>query len=247
MDKDEAVSVLRQRLNEREDLGHLYSEPVFYDAIYTFDASYDVLERLVREEVPEGSRILYVGCGTGNLIKRLERDYKIVGVDKSQEMVNYCREKTNSRILKQKATELTFENDFDAIIHLGLSFNYLKRREAQEALEKYYKAINSGGKLILDSFTNLSSAKCIKSTYKCNGLSLKTSIDFSSKGEWFEVEFKYLIEENGEKFELVDKHEMRSVSKSDLIDKLEEAGFTSVECEKLYGSDYFQKAVAKKK
>ena len=66
-------------------------------------------------DVPEGSKILDVGCGSGNYsIKLAELGYEVTGVDMSKEMLIKAKEKVDDRNLTIEFREMNlYELDFD--------------------------------------------------------------------------------------------------------------------------------------
>ena len=147
----------------REGLENLYSSPDFYDAVYQVDADYEKKEELIRENIEEGSKVLYLGCGTGNLIERLENEYEFAGVEPSEEMAEKARKKTSAEILVLRAEEIEFDEEFDAAVSFGQSMNYvLGDQEMEKVIGSTYDALKPGGILMFDLMTNLENGKSEK-------------------------------------------------------------------------------------
>lgn len=53
---------------------------------------YDSLKQFLRENIPPGSKVLEIGCGTGELLNHVQPAYGY-GVDLSDRMIERCREK----------------------------------------------------------------------------------------------------------------------------------------------------------
>ncbi|MCK5764219.1 MAG: methyltransferase domain-containing protein, partial [Clostridiales bacterium] len=66
-------------------------------------------------DFPRGSKILDVGCGSGNYsIKLAELGYEVTGVDMSKEMLKKAKEKAESGNIKIDFREMNvYELDFD--------------------------------------------------------------------------------------------------------------------------------------
>jgi 2-polyprenyl-3-methyl-5-hydroxy-6-metoxy-1,4-benzoquinol methylase len=103
--------------------------------------------------VNDSASILEVGCGTGNMLKYLERiGYKHVkGIDISEEQIEIARsrgcdaELTDAFVFLQERKELV-----DIIF--GLDFiEHFRVDELMELLRMIYERLNDGGKIILQT------------------------------------------------------------------------------------------------
>jgi ubiquinone/menaquinone biosynthesis C-methylase UbiE len=107
----------------------------YYDLIYSdkdYEAECDFLEELFSrysEKTPRN--ILDVGCGTGgHLLRLLQRNYKVSGVDASQSMVNAALGKLrklnlNCEIRVANAWDFKFGNLFDAATCMFAVMSYV--------------------------------------------------------------------------------------------------------------------------
>jgi ubiquinone/menaquinone biosynthesis C-methylase UbiE len=131
-------------------------------------------------DLPEGSRILDLPCGTGRLLPLLlELGYRYVGADSSPHMVEATREKLDglqksaaepleAELEVQDITALTYpENAFDAVI-VNRLFHHFTRAETRIAALKELNRVCRGPIFVF--FLN---------TWTANGLifHLKHSID----------------------------------------------------------------------
>lgn len=96
--------------------------------------------------------ILDVGCGDGKITKEISKkipEGKIWGIDPSPSMIDFANENSknqNTQFLLGKASELSFQNQFDLIV----SFSALHWEPKQyEALICFKKALKPGGKILL--------------------------------------------------------------------------------------------------
>ena len=77
---------------------------------------YREMEKFYRFAVPEGSRVLEIGCGTGDLLNAVAPGWG-VGIDFSESMLSIARSKYPYLEFKRMdAHQLTLEESFDAII-----------------------------------------------------------------------------------------------------------------------------------
>lgn len=98
--------------------------PVYMDNVFT-KATNDEVGFLVRLlNLPEDSRILDVGCGTGrHTVGLAGKGYNVTGVDLSPGMLAEARKAAETahvhvQLVEGNATEMTFDNEFDAVICL---------------------------------------------------------------------------------------------------------------------------------
>ncbi|MDY7081860.1 MAG: methyltransferase domain-containing protein, partial [Halobacteria archaeon] len=87
------------------------------DHSYVYDYGEDVLELLSPEN---GERLLDLGCGTGNLTKKIAEDVgdedDVVGVDMAPDMVESARMKhPNLEFIRSDARYMGFDSEFDAV------------------------------------------------------------------------------------------------------------------------------------
>ncbi|MBR1507722.1 MAG: class I SAM-dependent methyltransferase [Eubacterium sp.] len=98
-----------------------------------YDRWTDYIEGLLNEfgEVPKGSLVLDLACGTGNITERLaSRGFDMIGVDNSSDMLDIANEKktendSNSLYLLQDMTEFELYGTVAAAVSICDSINYL--------------------------------------------------------------------------------------------------------------------------
>ena len=99
---------------------------------------------LLNGHLPEGSQrvVLDVGCGTGGLLKDLQRYGKVVAADFSEEAVKFCNLR-GYEIIQCSVLKAPFQADsFDFIVGLDL-LEHLD--EDLAALQELYRICKSGG------------------------------------------------------------------------------------------------------
>ncbi len=104
---------------------------------------------MLEARVPQGSRILDVGCGTGHLVAELmRRGYEAWGVDFSDAMVRYAREHYDpDRFQVGDIEQIPFlDNTFDGVMCLGV-MEYLSRDEP--ALREMWRVLKPGGRAVI--------------------------------------------------------------------------------------------------
>ena len=83
----------------------------YYDSLNS-DYSYWIsfLRKHIRSKNTGEKKLLELGCGTGNILKEFTEEYKLFGIDLSDEMLAAARNKINScRFIKADMSEY-FEN-----------------------------------------------------------------------------------------------------------------------------------------
>jgi len=95
----------------------------------------------------KGEKILDLGCGDGTLALELEKfGAEVVAVDLSEDMVAKSKEKgLNAHVMS--ATELVYENQFDAIFSNAV-LHWVK--ESQLAVKKIHKALKNNGRFVAE-------------------------------------------------------------------------------------------------
>jgi ubiquinone/menaquinone biosynthesis C-methylase UbiE len=130
------------------------------------------LRRRISEAIPPNSKVLDIGCGTGDLLPLLaRRGARINAIDKSAEMVTTARQRAKAEeildsvsINQNTAMEVDrlFEDaEFDAVI-LSLVMSELTKEERSWVLNQCARILKPGGVLLVaDEFWPRSSLKRI--------------------------------------------------------------------------------------
>lgn len=106
------------------------------------------------EIIPE--IVLDVGCGTGELSKKLSKDYQVIGVDLSPEMLSVASSKCKGKVLllNQDMRDLELYGTIQGCVSFCDCFNYM---ESIEDLEKSISKISlfteGGGLFVFDAST----------------------------------------------------------------------------------------------
>ena len=104
---------------------------------------------MIEKQLPKGSKILDVGCGTGHLAAELaRRGYDTWGTDLSEGMIQYAREHYDpSRFQPADIEKIPFpDNYFDGIVCLGV-MEYLG--SDQPALREMWRVLKPGGHAVI--------------------------------------------------------------------------------------------------
>lgn len=122
--------------------------PTEYDAKHAF--VYEKAKGLVALLAAEvGERILDLGCGTGALTAEIaEKGAKIIGVDRSQEMISQARRKFPALQFEVlDAKELRFKSEFDAVFSNAV-LHWIP--EAEQVIGGIAQALKPGGRFVAE-------------------------------------------------------------------------------------------------
>ncbi|MFP5270443.1 class I SAM-dependent DNA methyltransferase [Coleofasciculus sp.] len=105
-------------------LARIYQER--WNQIYD-DQVIQILENLFLQHLPNQAQILDLCCGNGNLIPPLLlKGYQVTGLDGSEAMLHYAREKApESRLILGDARSFEFSPTFHGVISAGNSLNHV--------------------------------------------------------------------------------------------------------------------------
>lgn len=133
---------------------HLEDSPVHQSADQ-ITGQIDGVERFLCLE--PRSRVLDLGCGSGRRTLELaRRGHRVLGIDPSERVLAVARqsaraERLNVHFLKADPRQISYKNDFDAVLALSSSFGRLpQERDDERALASILRSLKPGAKLLLD-------------------------------------------------------------------------------------------------
>ena len=119
-----------------------------YDQNHSFVSKYgnNLIELLAPQQ---GERILDLGCGTGDLAKKLDDlGVNVVGVDNSKNMIMEARKKYPLiSFAVRDVTELGYNDEFDAVFS-NATLHWVK--QSKQALEWIYQSLKQGGRFVAE-------------------------------------------------------------------------------------------------
>lgn len=110
------------------------------------------------ESLPEGSRLLDIGCGNGrNMFLPRRLGHQIVGIDFSMNLLRIAQEKLSVRELEMSAhlvggdaTLLPFkDNIFDAALYIATLHHIPSEEDRLESLKEVERTLTSGGTALI--------------------------------------------------------------------------------------------------
>jgi cyclopropane fatty-acyl-phospholipid synthase-like methyltransferase len=96
--------------------------------------------------------VLELACGTGSVLKQLDSDYDVTGVDLSERMLEIAARKVpHVRLIRADMTEVALEEQFDVVLCVYDSINHLLQFAEWEAVFDRARAhLDDGGLFIFD-------------------------------------------------------------------------------------------------
>jgi SAM-dependent methyltransferase len=132
-----------------------------YDLLYrdkNYEDECDRIEQIIKVHHPSPARtLLDLGCGTGNHALRLaQRGFTVTGVDRSSEMLDIAREKSEDTgldctFIQSDIRTFKSKQKYDVVIMMFAVLGYLtENADLQKALETVRDHLNPGGLFICD-------------------------------------------------------------------------------------------------
>jgi trans-aconitate methyltransferase len=119
-----------------------------YDKNHSFVSMYgtNLIESL---EVSAGEKILDLGCGTGDLTKKLyDIGGDVIGVDKSHKMITQALSKyPDIKFFVRDVIDLGYHAEFDAVFS-NATLHWVK--QPKEALNCIYQSLKPGGRFVAE-------------------------------------------------------------------------------------------------
>ena len=120
----------------------------------------EVIDRLQRRtwsqtldycSLPQGARVLDVGCGTGRWVRRLEKHgLSVVGIDQSSEMLSLARKRgTLSPMVSGEVQNLPFRDESFECVSAVTVIQHIPPQEQVRALSEMVRVLRPGGYLFL--------------------------------------------------------------------------------------------------
>ena len=111
------------------------------------------LERLGLDELPPGSRVLDLCCGTGQLAAAiLNRGFVVVGVDGSEEMISHARQNAPGiELIIADAREFELAAPVDMAVSTFDSLNHVMSLDGlRRVFARVRAALKAGGRFVFD-------------------------------------------------------------------------------------------------
>lgn len=128
--------------------------PDFYDKMMVY-VDYDKWAKLIRDRLIQHNsmnNLLEIGCGTGEILNRLKKDFKVSGIDKSESMILLAKKKFDDiELYVLNMLDLKEEEKYDAVVSNFDTLNYLKNlEELNIAFANISRSLKSNGVFLFD-------------------------------------------------------------------------------------------------
>jgi predicted TPR repeat methyltransferase len=107
---------------------------------------------LIQKHHPEATTVLELACGTGSVLKQLDSDYDVTGVDLSDRMLEIAARKVpHARLIRADMTRVALDESFDVVLCIYDSINHLLKFAQWEAVfDRAHAHLEDGGLFIFD-------------------------------------------------------------------------------------------------
>ncbi len=210
------------------------------------NVSYDNWAKFIDERLKGKKEILEIGCGTGEITKRLaDRNYKVTAIDSSENMLVKAYEKLrkipNIRMMKGDGTDFKINHKFDGIVSTCDVVNYmLKNSELEKFVDNSYNLLKEDGCIVFD----LSSYYKLKNVLDNNtfvneeeGIFYVWENTFDEKSCISEMNLNFFIYDNNNYKRIIETQHQRAYRTKEIKKVLEKRGFKDI---KVY-DDYKEK------
>lgn len=110
------------------------------------------MRSLIQKHHPEAATVLELACGTGSVLKQLDFDYEVTGVDLSEKMLETAARKVpHVRLIRADMTKVALDEQFDVVLCVYDSINHLLKFGQWEAVfERAHAHLEEGGIFVFD-------------------------------------------------------------------------------------------------
>jgi predicted TPR repeat methyltransferase len=107
---------------------------------------------LIQKHHPEATSVLELACGTGSVLKQLDADYEVTGVDLSERMLEIAARKVpRARLIRADMTRVALDESFDVVLCVYDSINHLLKFGQWEAVfDRAHAHLHDGGLFVFD-------------------------------------------------------------------------------------------------
>jgi SAM-dependent methyltransferase len=187
--------------------------------------------------------LLDIGCGTGEHLKMLNRlGMRCTGVDVSGDMLRIARLRcpgNEIRFHRSGMEDIDYYNEFDMVISLFGTFNYLLEDEnVEKVLWNAWRALKADGKAIFEIWNSVPVEKIRKkelnhvSTTKYEETIIDRERGFQLVSHphksIVEVNYNYVLQNSRGKKAVRDRHVMRTYTRNEIAGFIQNNGFRIV-------------------
>ena len=195
-----------QQVSEiRNGFRHLLALSTFYDSFQHAVGAYKWRQRVIENHITplcnETTRILDIGCGTGEILDYIPSQAQYFGFDRNQDYISSAKSRFANRnaefVCKDvNKNSISKHGNFDIALAIGI-LHHLDDMIAEELFETAYNSLNEGGMfLALDPvYTQNQSAAAKYIVGKDRGQAVRTDAAYLKLAEKHFKSTKVLIDE----------------------------------------------------
>lgn len=195
-----------QKSEIRNGLRHLLAFSLFYDSFQHLVGAYQWRKRVVENHITplctNTTRILDIGCGTGEILNYIPSQVKYFGFDRNQEYVASAKNRfanKNAEFVCEDVNKNSISKygNFDIVLAIGI-LHHLDDVIAHELFETAHNVLNEGGVLLaLDPvYTQSQSAAAKYIVGKDRGQAVRTDTAYVKIAEKHFKSTQVLIDEH---------------------------------------------------
>ena len=211
----------------------------YYDALYVNDKEYSleaakVKELLAKHGVPSPADLLVLACGTGGHIPYFKDQYRVSGLDLSEDMLALARKKfPELEFHFGNLIDFELETDFDAMICLYGSIGFVKTVDnLRAAMKRITAQLRPGGLALITPWGTVEDFKDITVVDAIDKPDLKIARMEQvrlKEPKIVEVAFHHLLGENNEVTYHKQSMEIGLFSRQEYLSAMSDAGLKVVE------------------
>jgi len=125
----------------------------FYDAVQGDRAEQSAyLRGLLEQHHPTAKTVLELGCGTGTVLRHLQKCYEVSGIDLSEQMLALAADKVpEAHLARGDMTRVSLGKTFDIVICVYDSINHLLDfAQWEEVFDRAREHLDEGGVFVFD-------------------------------------------------------------------------------------------------
>ncbi|MGO3751136.1 MAG: class I SAM-dependent DNA methyltransferase [Peptoniphilaceae bacterium] len=209
-----------------------------YDTLmvdFDYDKVYNFILNQFEKSNKEVNKILELGCGTGILTEKLEKNYEVIGLDSSMDMLSIAEQKlrnSKAKLIKADMRDFDFNTSFNAVISTCDSINYiLEEKEILNLFKRIFTHLDDDGLFIFDLNTNnkfLNMEEAYVDEIKDIFYVLENFYDQEKEINTYSVNF--FVNKDGYNYNrFYEEHIERAYEKSFIVDTLRKVGFKKID------------------
>ncbi|MFI6033549.1 class I SAM-dependent DNA methyltransferase [Streptomyces sp. NPDC051315] len=201
-----------------------------YCALYDYAEHAELIGDLARRHVSDPVTLLDVGCGTGEHLRYLAKQFSVTGVDLSGSMVRVARRKLgNVAVHQADMRKFDLGRTFDVVCSMYSSIGYLGGpEELRAAISRMAAHVAPGGVLIVEPWIlreRWNGGVLAHATVEHEGVTISRMGHWRTEGARSQVDMHYLVSEPDGVRHFVDHQDLALYSLEEYKNAFALAGF----------------------